>query len=127
MDNFGFDITSDSHLEEALKIAFKGAPGGKATHFRIEPPISADDGYPRLVLGWNEKMKDSQPLIHTLTAESSVALIEGWLRDQQYGSQPDHDGDNGRGWRVYNESWGHVGHDRYAFVAIEPAWAMYGK
>lgn len=44
-----------------------------------------------------------------------------------YGRQPDHDGDNEKGWRLYNETWGMVGGDHSAFAAVEPAWAMYGK
>jgi hypothetical protein len=131
MDNFFLDIISDSYLKEALTIGFKGAPGKKATHFRLDPPSgegAARRTRTRLVLGWHE-FKGSQALPFPLQIEDDSAynFIKAWLEDQNYGSQPDHDGDNGRGWRVYNESWGHVDHDPYAFLAIEPAWAMYGK
>lgn len=51
-----------------------------------------------------------------------------WLTSAaEYGPEPDHDGSNGRGWRVYNEDWGHVAGRWDAFFAVQPVWAMYGK
>lgn len=41
--------------------------------------------------------------------------------------EPDHDGDNDKGFRLFTESWGQVFGEYQAFVAIEPIWAMYGK
>lgn len=39
------------------------------------------------------------------------------------------DGDvsNGKGFRMFNEGWGHVDNDPYAYVAIKPVWMWYGK
>jgi len=57
----------------------------------------------------------------------AAAFAEGWLRQAEYGPQPDHDGSNGKGWRVFNEAWGHVGGYWQALLAVQPAWAWYGK
>lgn len=121
MDNFIFSITSNSHMDEALKIAFKGAPGGKATHWR--------ENKNRLEFAWTDPEKpDWVPFISPVTAEEIKPYIVGWLRDKAvYGPQPDHDGDNGKGWHMWTESWGHIGYDYEVFFAIEPVWAMYGK
>lgn len=62
-----------------------------------------------------------------LDLNTSISFAWHWLTTSaDYGNEPDHDGDNGKGWRVYNENWGRVG-SFYGFVAIKPAWAMYGK
>jgi len=58
---------------------------------------------------------------------SLESMIKDWLADQDYGESPDTDGSVSKGWRVYNESWGHIGDNWRAFVAIEPAWLEYGK
>lgn len=118
-DNFHFDI-SCAPLDATLAIAFVGSPSGKATHWR------ADEDPQRLILAWHEA-PGFVPLPAALDAEGALVFIKAWLADARYGLQPDHDGDNGRSWRVYNEAWSHVDHCPYAFVAIEPRWAMYGK
>src|SRR5690349_24893058 len=46
--------------------------------------------------------------------------LEAWLAEADYGPQPDHDGDNSKGWRIYNEAWGHVDNLWGAIVAIQP-------
>lgn len=50
-----------------------------------------------------------------------------WLAEADYGREPDHDGDNERGWRLYTEGWGRIGSWDGSFVAVKPAWAMFGK
>lgn len=118
-DNFKLDITCGP-LDASLSIAFGEAPGRKATHWR------ADKEPQRLVLAWHEA-PGFTPLPAALDAEGALVFVRAWLREADYGSQPDHDGDNDKSWRVYNESWGHIDRCPYAFVAIEPRWAMYGK
>lgn len=128
MDNFHFDVTSNSHLAEIITIAFDGAPGGRAESYRVDQGEGA--GRPaRLVLGWSEKMRGALPLPFNLRVDDASAFqfVDAWLREQKLDNEPDHDGDNGRAFRIYNESWGKVGGDSYSFVAIEPAWAMFGK
>lgn len=127
MDNFKFDITSDRDLEAILKLALKGAPGGKVVAYRVEQQEKEPT---RLVLCWHESARDSIPLLAPVTVEGLFPLVIAWLDNHDYFKKtrgPDHDGDNGRGFRVYNESWGRVGGDSYAFAAVEPEWAWYGK
>lgn len=119
-DNTYFDL-HNTYLRPSLQIAFAGSPSGKATHFK-------DEGN-RLLLAWNESAgKDFTPFLVPLTAEDSVDVIRAWLENNKnYGSKPDIDGDCSEGQRIYCEGWGHVDHNHYVFVAIEPMWAMYGK
>lgn len=62
-----------------------------------------------------------------MTPADATAFAKGWLRDVDMGREPDHDGDNGRGFRVFTEAWGKVAGHTYAICAIEPVWACYGK
>lgn len=150
MDNRTIDVTSEGceGLELALRLIWPSAPGGKATHFKrmrlkrrtqyfpkpnseeigshYTQSIEAEDGTPTLVLLWHEENGASE-LPYPMTLEDVVPFVEGWLKAANYGTQPDHDGDNGKGWRVFTEGWGHVADHRYAIVGIQPVWAMYGK
>lgn len=120
MNNFHVDVTSDGDLAEAMKIAFhdhKHAEG-----YLLHPAkglvffwylSAAPDGLVRFPF----KMD------HVGAAD----FARRWLGEEDYGREPDHDGDNKKGWRLYNEVWGHVGGWTGAFVAVKPAWAMYGK
>ena len=85
---------------------------------------------PRLVLFWatpsNEEGYNAFPA--KLSAENVGPIIERWLSEQDYGREPDHDGDNGKGWSMWNDAWGHIeGHGWQACAAIAPEWQMYGK
>lgn len=72
-----------------------------------------------------------QLLPYEMGYEAAWQFAWNWLQTpaagQIRGPQPDHDGDNGDAWRVYNESWTHVDDRWEALVGIEPIWAMYGK
>jgi hypothetical protein len=69
----------------------------------------------------------AQPLPYPMDVEAVIAFVAGWLRTAHYGVQPDHDGDNGMGWRIYNEAWGRVWGAHSGVIAVQTAWAMYGK
>lgn len=146
MDNRTVDIVSvgDESLELALKLIWCSAPGGKASHFKIvnlkektrycnQPTthhytelFSDPEGVPTLILMWHAD-KDAEALPYPIDFAGSLQFVKGWLNQANYGKQPDHDGDNDKGWRVFTESWGHVAGYSYSFVAIQPVWAMYGK
>lgn len=83
----------------------------------------------KLVLYWTKpsNCKDFQAGLFPLNLEQAVAMILGWLESVDYGREPDHEGDNSKGWRVYNEAWGHVDNQWEAFAAVEPVWAIHGK
>jgi len=124
MDNFHIDITSrvKAHFDEALRIAFDNAAGHKASHYMITEKHG-------MILFWHEENGAIQ-LPYEMTYEDAVPFVWGWLQKvdyDQYEEQLDHDGDNDKGFRIFNENWGHVGDHHYAFVAIKPAWAWIGK
>lgn len=137
-DNFHFDLTGVS-LEKCMDIACQVSEKyrGKMTIGWSEVPVAvenqgaegiwgASQGKSRLILFWagsNTMTKVPSPM----NVGAIVPFIKSWLEAQDYGKQPNHDGDNGKGWRVYNESWGHVAGIWEAFVAIEPVWLLYGK
>ena len=89
-----------------------------------------------VVDGQGSKAKTSgggavKPLPYEMNFEAAFQFAWGWLQSEEAkklrGPEPDHDGDNEPGWRVYNESWTHVDDFWEALVGIEPIWAMYGK
>jgi hypothetical protein len=146
MDNRTVDIVSEGKkaLQHAIGIIWSNAPGGKATHYKIAKyeekvdyygtPTSRHivstkesiDGVLTLILFWHAE-KDAIALPYPLTEDEAVNFIDGWLTKVEYEGQPDHDGDNGKGWRVFTEQWGHVAGNHYAIVGVQPVWAMYGK
>jgi hypothetical protein len=119
-DNFHIDITHDGDIADAMRIAFAGAPGGKAEAYIV-------DDNKGLVFFWSKDENKSINLPFKLDASGAADFAKRWLAEQDYGPQLDHDGDNCKGWRLYNESWGRVEGYTYGFVAVQPAWAMYGK
>lgn len=66
-----------------------------------------------------------------MKGKALVSFVWNWLEDawakEEHGSQPDHDGSNSNGWRIFNEDWGHVAESHYGIVGIQPVWAMHGK
>ena len=67
-------------------------------------------------------------LPYKMGVHETINFVWGWLQQNPpQEKEPDHDGHNGRGFRIFNESWGQVGGEWQAFIAIKPIWAMYGK
>lgn len=117
MDNFHFDMTSRG--DKALMTALSLFPQHKVTGYRVD----ADKG---LVLYWAASER-ATALPFDMTLEQAARFAADWLEHADYGSKPDHDGDNEKGWRLYSESWGHISGEWQAFAAVQPMWAMYGK
>lgn len=122
-DNFHFDLTGVG-LDRALDIAFTGH--SKCIGWSEGEVSDGGRVRKRLILHWTENVS-ATPLPAPMTATEVLPFVQAWLNAVPRGPEPDHDGDNGQGCRVYNEDWGHVGSDYTAFVAIEPRWLMYGK
>lgn len=142
MDNFKIDITAEgrSSLHKALEIAFsQNAPGNNIESYHVTKLESVPyngipeylNGQTALILRWMkvEKPEENGPvnLPFKLDIEGATDFAFRWLAEQDYGKEPDHDGDNKKGWRIWTGGWGHVGGDRYSVCAILPDWAMYGK
>ena len=83
-------------------------------------------GVPILILfKWDAT--NAMKLPYPMDLDDSFSFIKGWLKNVDYGQEPDHDGTNNHGWRVFTERWGNVAGYSSAMVGIQPAWAMYGK
>lgn len=149
MDNRQIDVTSEgaAALAAAVGIVWPNAHGGKVTHFKIvnvknvtdyykdatgevtghsTESMPAADGTPTLILAWYAD-DGFQALPYPHDRDAAIQLITGWLKTVDYGEAPDHDGSNGKGWRIFNDSWGHVAGSHYGVLGVQPAWAMYGK
>jgi hypothetical protein len=126
MDNRHISVQSEgrSAFDLAFQLLFEGAPGHKATHYFEDPQKG-------LVFLWhNDEAKKAIPLLTPLEWKGAADLAWTWLSNQpkeKYQEYLDHDGSNGKGFRVYNESWGHVAGSHYAICGVIPIWAWYGK
>lgn len=124
MDNFQFDITSDGNLEQWLTLCM--SHNRRSVGYIVDKRVSGPD---RLIFFWTEPEANERINVFPGSADAKLlsAIIQSWLDEVPYGGQPDHDGSNKKGFRLYNEAWGHIGSHREAFLAVEPAWALYGK
>jgi hypothetical protein len=130
MDNKHISIQSAGRhaFDLAFKVSFmseydKEEPKAKATHYFEHKEKG-------LVFLWSEdKSVNSVKLPVALNWKGAAELAWQWLSDQpeeNYQDYLDHDGSNGKGFRVYNEVWGHV-ISHYAIIAVLPIWAWHGK
>lgn len=148
-DNYMVDVIGErrEQFELAMKLAFAGRQG--ATHW-------AKTKAGALLFFWAPPDKDSKfawieefgSLPATMNAEVATVFAWDWLQKAPINEpEPDHDGDNHRGWRVsttddvdmsgnddkYSEERG--SHSIWCkpcgiftgLVAIKPCFAMYGK
>ena len=146
MDNRSIDIQDDGRLEKWLSCAIgsRSVVGWSEGENDNGVEFGGKFGIPkkvykrkRLILYWTEphyKVNNKEKrgggftkFPHELKVPELTPVIQIWLDHADYGPQPDHDGDNGKGFRIYNESWGHIAEMWEAFLAIQPCWAMYGK
>lgn len=124
-DNQHIDICSQGRadFEKAMSFFFRHEKS-TVNIFQIHPKLG-------LVLGWSHNLNDiagAQPLPYEMNMSAAVEFAWHWVEQAPLGNEPDHDGDNKRAWRVYNQSWAQVQADRFTgLVAIQPIWAMYGK
>jgi hypothetical protein len=117
-DNFHIDISAegDKTLGKAIDLAFNGRTA--------EGYIIGDFG---LCFLWSlyEKRSGTVAFPFKCNAEAAADFARRWLAEADYGRQPDHDGDNEKGWHVYNDAWGQVAGMHGSIVAVKPDWQMY--
>lgn len=137
MDNREIDIKAEGRksFDLAFQLFFEGH--SKATHYFEHPEKG-------LVFLWHEdsfnlnkvgalpadKCTKANKLPYSMDWKAAADLAWGWLLEQpkeKYLDALDHDGSNGKGFRVYNESWTHVAGSHYGICAVQPIWAWYGK
>ena len=120
-DNFRIDVTAEG--VEALVKCFELCCHERIAAYRV----CEDPKKPRMFLYWTDSEKATSFIVN-LPPHLVAQQVHCWLMEQvDYPTAPDHDGDNHKGFRFYNEDWGHVDGEWQAFAAIEPVWAMYGK
>lgn len=123
MDHGGKEL-----LEKTLELAFL-TDGLSKPQTAVGYRISETHGF---VL-YKYKSDKAIPFPCPLNAKQVAEQVFAWLESDPkvalsgWDQDADHDGDNGPGWRVYCEDWGHVDHDFAAFVAITPAFMWCGK
>jgi hypothetical protein len=72
--------------------------------------------------------KDMVAFPVALPMSTCAEITFNWLQAATYPREPDHDGDNEKGWRCYTGDWGQIdGLSHGAFLAVEPFWIMFGK
>ena len=84
----------------------------------------------RIILFWSNSnsAKDYVKFPQPLDVEDATQFLIYWLEmNQPAEDEPDVDGTIVKGFRVYNESWGHIENDHYAFLSLSPEWFVYGK
>lgn len=133
MDNFRFDVTSagTEALEKALRFVLESNGWTCTTGFAVKMrPDTGFTGNPTtqacLILYWTDS-PNATKLPFAMNHEETITFVKGWMRTVPYPEEPDIDGSVKRGWRVYNEEWGHVNNEYEAYIAIEPTWALFGK
>jgi len=114
-------------LTKTLELAFLQADFGSCASWEE----SKEHG---LILSWSPSgAKNKFPA--ELSAEEITPIVINWLNSDfakevelsDWCGDADHDGNNGSGWQVYVENWGHVGDSHYAICAIKLAFLWYGK
>lgn len=122
--NFRFDVSSDTrkHFDMAMELAFANCAGGKAERYKI-------DSEKGLILSWGGAESGYEKLVYKMDLEATKEFVWNWVRSADYVDKScwDSEVDRKKGFRVYNEAWGHIGSDHYAFVAIKPTFMLYGK
>lgn len=120
MDNFHINIISEGKetLKHAVDIVLSQHSSAEA--YSIENNV--------LIFYWTPNLyKNVVKLPYKYKSEDIVRMITGWLNEQDYGKEPDIDGDCEKGWRLYTEEWGAIKGKSGSMFAVGPAWAMYGK
>lgn len=133
-DNSVFNIVGPlGWLKPALEIAFMNAPGGAAWGYKYEiAGLGNDSKIDRLILSWTSgDDEDFVPFPIGMDVELTHNVVKRWLENNAIYPQSawanDGDIEKEYGFRLYCEDWGRIDHKYYAFAAIEPVWALYGK
>lgn len=147
MDNRVINVITEDFedIEHILKVVWKNAPGGKATHYKIvkfkevvhylgDPVTShytelekSESGVNSLILYWSAD-RGAQPLPFSLDRTGAADFIKNWLREIPYPPKPDIDGSSSKGFRIFTDRlWGFAGNSHYGIIVVQPHWAMHGK
>jgi hypothetical protein len=132
-DNVIFNVNGEGEdlLRSTLYFAFRASNHSTAEGWKITPEKG-------LILYWMVDPKQDTDVTKfpvPMGSDNLMGIVKAFLESEdtwktaefvEWDKDLQHDGSNGRGWRVYTEDWGHVGSSR-AFLAITPAYMWYGK
>ena len=104
-DNYRFDVTDDFRDPERIGQWVELCMGSQEA---VGWAIDKRGEQERMVFYWNEPDGDAFNKFPFKGKAKQVAMLATWwLHDEAtYPEQPDHDGSNNRGFRIYNEEWG---------------------
>jgi hypothetical protein len=120
-DNRVINIISEGEEDFIKALSFFFFNKTTVTHYEINEEYG-------LIFYWSSRgLKDITALPYEMNYDAAASFAWNWLKIEDYKKQPDHDGDNHKGFQVFNEAWTHVNGRWQALVAIRPVWAMYGK
>lgn len=121
------DVASEGslHLDLAIKLSMQY----HVSYERNEPTVThwmEHDG--KLVFYWHAS-GGGNAFVVPHTREMLVPLILSWLAKQDYGDEPDHDGSNGKGWRLksHMEFNNAIPGSFYVQFYVHPEWMEYHK
>ena len=141
-------VVTDTREQLKLGIQILQKRTSKVSHYRTGKDVN---GTPYLILMWHEGDGSGRgmPLLAPMDSAEAIAdQIFAWLKGQEYGQQPDHDGSNSKGFvlttsapctsrkpnqyhqpdKVWSSYWA-CDYDRtfYDFCVVQPAWIEYHK
>lgn len=115
-----------ARLKLAMALADDYNEGDKRTRAKTVNGFAVNVG--RLVFFQYDSDKGMTPFPTPVSLDRAAEIAFDWLGAQEYSPEPDHDGSNSKGWRLWRDTWGRIdGYGHAAFVAIEPFWIEYGK
>ena len=117
-DSYRFDVTDHERLEQWLECCCGG-----------EDAIGWSSDVDHLVF-YSRQPTDVEGFVRLpcrMPARLMASLVAVWIADAKFPPEPDQDGSNVKGFRLYNEQWGFVDGCHEAFLAVAPAWCMFGK
>lgn len=144
MDNFSIDVTArqaydGNPLEDLMR--FLMGTKDKLQYYAIRdaqtpediPSWEKIDPRPKRLVFYRYGENQSSDIVKhpfpmDYAAVSNFCLE--WLKtldNEDFADEIDLDGDLAKGWRVWNESWGHVDGHYGTLFAISPNWAWIGK
>ena len=121
------NVNGESLARLKMALALADDYAGEGPNHRPQKVLGYADSAGRLVFYQYADAKMT-PFPSPISLDRAAEIAFDWLASQNYGPEPDHDGDNNKGWRAFRDEWGHIdGHGHASFVAIEPMWMEYGK
>jgi hypothetical protein len=128
-DNRRFNINGKEreHFFTALELAFNIDRKKTANGWSFDP-------FKGMILHKYDRANINK-FMGSPSIETIGNMVWDWLIEIDESSMPhddwdmdeDHDGHNGKGWRIYLEDWGRVNGDSSAICAIKPVYLWYGK